>query len=86
MGIGMGFGDVVQGKAFLAETNSWFPREKPRQTRRRWDPEVAGPGDGDCQPVEDMGRNRRQAGGLQRDLALGTQCLQQGPGRRHACS
>lgn len=77
---------MVPGKAFLGEATSWFPREKPGQTRRLWDPEVARPGDRDFQPVKDMGRDGRQTGGLHRDLALGTQHLPQGPGRRHACS
>lgn len=37
-----GVWSVMPGKAFLGETTSWFPKEKPRQTRRGKDPVVAG--------------------------------------------
>lgn len=51
--------DMMPWEAILGETTSWLPREKPRQTERWWNPEVVGPGDRDCQPVEGMGRDRR---------------------------
>lgn len=61
--------DVVLEQAFLGETSSWFLRKKPRQTRRQWGPEVAGPGASDCQTVDvvasgDSACNRGQEGGV----------------------